>query len=242
MSALRSVIAAAAAVASVLVCAVMDPADAGEPDSPSFLLFAGTDLWRDGAFLYGGLLWSPAGLDVDGFTLKLVLSGGGYDYPSESLQTDIDGTVLSAAALPGWHFTRDGSSVALYAGPVVQDYRLAPYDPGSRLHGAYVGGQFAADIWYQPSTVTMIALNASALSIGPTGSLRAAFGWRLFEPFFVGPESQGIWCADYQQLRFGAHLSGWRVNTLEWSAAGGWEMDSFRRSGPYARAGFNARY
>ena len=38
------------------------------PDTRSLLLFAGTDLWRDGAFLHGGGLWSPAGLDADGFT------------------------------------------------------------------------------------------------------------------------------------------------------------------------------
>jgi hypothetical protein len=39
-------------------------------------LFADTDLWRDGAFANGGLLWSPAGLGQSGFTLKLLLAGG----------------------------------------------------------------------------------------------------------------------------------------------------------------------
>jgi hypothetical protein len=38
------------------------------PNNPSFLLFAGTDLWRDGAFGNGGLLWSPTGLEQGGFT------------------------------------------------------------------------------------------------------------------------------------------------------------------------------
>jgi hypothetical protein len=39
-----------------------------KPQVLPFFLFAGTDLWRDGAFVHGGLLWSPAGLDADGFT------------------------------------------------------------------------------------------------------------------------------------------------------------------------------
>jgi hypothetical protein len=155
---LRSVIAAAAVVVSAAHRVALGPADAGEPASSSILFFTGTDMWRDGAFIYGGLLWSPAGLNSDGFTLKLLLDGGNYSYPSAGLHTDVTGTLSSAAALPGWRITRDALTVSLYAGPLVQDYRLTPYDPGSRLHGSYVGGQLAADVWYQPTPVTMVAL------------------------------------------------------------------------------------
>jgi hypothetical protein len=45
-----------------------------------FLFFGGVDLWRYGDFLYGGGLWSPGGLDRDGFTLKLLLNSGRYRY------------------------------------------------------------------------------------------------------------------------------------------------------------------
>ncbi len=232
---------AAIAAAMMVLCAA-GPAGAGGADDPSFLLFAGTDLWRDGAFVHGGLLWSPAGLDANGFTLKLLLSGGDYIYPSAGLNMDVEGTMLSAAALPGWRFTYDGISIGVYAGPLAQDYRLTPDDPASRLRGFYVGGQFASDVWYEPSPATMVALNGAIASIGPTGSLRGAFGVRVFDPLFVGPEMQGIWCADYQELRLGAHVTGWRVDALEWSGGGGWAVDSERRSGPYVRLGFSARY
>lgn len=152
-------------------------------------------------------MWSPDGLDKGGFTLKFLLNGGGYTYPSDGLHMDVDGTLLSAAALPGWRLTSDGLAVALYAGPVVQDYRLTPFDPGSRLHGFYAGAAFATDIWYQPSPATMVALDGSIASIGLIGSARAAIGWRFSELFFVGPETQAIWCVDYQQLQFGAHVT-----------------------------------
>jgi hypothetical protein len=56
------------AVAGMLLCCVPARAQTAPPSTPSFLLFTGTDLWRYGAFLYGGGLWSPAGLDHDGFT------------------------------------------------------------------------------------------------------------------------------------------------------------------------------
>src|SRR5580658_8851029 len=98
-----------AAIAATTTVFYADAARAGDagPDNPSFLLFAGTDLWRDGAFLNGGLLWSPAGLDGGGFTLKLLLAGGRYTYTSSTLGVSVDGTMPSAAVLPGWRLTRD---------------------------------------------------------------------------------------------------------------------------------------
>jgi hypothetical protein len=85
---------------------------------------------------------------------------------------DVDGNMVSASALPGWRMTRDG----LYAGPIIQDYRLMPYDPGSLLRGAYAGGQIAADIWYRPDPATVIAFDGSIASIGLVGSARTAIG------------------------------------------------------------------
>jgi hypothetical protein len=66
--ALRDVVKTAIAATGVVACVVSDRAEAGGTEIPSFLAFTGTDIWRYGAFLYGGLLWSPAGLDADGFT------------------------------------------------------------------------------------------------------------------------------------------------------------------------------
>jgi len=83
-------------------CTVAARAGTVGPDNPSFLLFARTDLWRDGAFANGGLLWSPAGLDQGDFTgtLKLLLAGGQYIYPSNGLRMDVDGNMVSASAYP----------------------------------------------------------------------------------------------------------------------------------------------
>jgi hypothetical protein len=58
----------AAAAALMLLGVAATEAFADGADDRTVLLFAGTDIWRDGAFLYGGELWSPAGLDHEGFT------------------------------------------------------------------------------------------------------------------------------------------------------------------------------
>lgn len=241
MVALRGVVAAFVAAAAVLVCAA-GQAEAGGLDDRSFLLFTGTDIWRYGDFLYGGFLWSPKGLDRDGFTFKMLLDGGAYSYVSGALQQTVNGTKLSAAALPGWRFTRGALNVTVFAGPVVQDYRLTPNDPGSRLHGLYVGGETGVDIWYQPTANTMAAFNGAVSSIGPTGFAREAVGVRVFDRAFVGPEIEQIWCADFEEIELGAHLTGLRFNSVEWSMASGFALTSDQRSGPYLRLGVNARY
>ncbi|MGA7787020.1 MAG: hypothetical protein WCA56_02520 [Xanthobacteraceae bacterium] len=51
----------AVAVAVMLSSTVLGRTEPASPNTPSFLMFGGTDLWRYGAFLYGGALWSPAG-------------------------------------------------------------------------------------------------------------------------------------------------------------------------------------
>ncbi len=231
------------AAATVVLCGVAAHAGNDGPADPSFLLFAGSDLWRDGQFLNGGTLWSPNGLNHDGFTFKLLLAGGLYDYPSSDLGTNVQGTALSVSALPGWRIVRDGLTVDLFAGAVVQDFRLSPNDPGSILRGSYAGGQFALDVWYQPDSKTMVALDGSISSIAYIGSARAAFGWRpTADSFFVGPESQALWCTDYLQLRFGAHVTAFRIERLDVSAGAGVAIEStFGRVGPYLRLGFDTR-
>lgn len=240
MPALRVVGAAVVAVVSVFLC--VETGVAAAANTPSFLLFGGTDLWRYGQFLYGGTLWSPGGFDSSGFVLKLIGSGGGYSYFSDGLQTEIHGTMISGAAMPGWRFVRNGFTVSMFAGPTIQDYRLSPYDPGSRLHGLYAGAQFATDIWYQPTANLMAAINGSVASIGPTGALRGAVGYHVFDALFAGPESEMLWCGNFQELQVGAHLTGFHLGASEWSAAGGWARDSDRRTGPYVRLGVSVKY
>ncbi len=65
---LRVVGAMVVAVASMLLLSAPGRTQAVPPNTPSFLIFGGADLWRYGDFIYGGGLWSPGGLDHDGFT------------------------------------------------------------------------------------------------------------------------------------------------------------------------------
>jgi hypothetical protein len=97
----------AAAFMVCRVCVSAGPARAGD-DGAQFILFSGTDLWRDGQFMHGGLLWSPGGLDREGFTLEAMVSGGRYSYRSGALDNAwVTGADDEAQLLPGWRFKRD---------------------------------------------------------------------------------------------------------------------------------------
>jgi Cellulose biosynthesis protein BcsS len=206
------------------------------------ILFSGSDIWRNGIFAHGGLLWSPAGIDSEGFTLKAMLSGGRYRYNSGDLgSVQVTGTEMTAQLLPGWRFKGDHLEVKVFMGLDVQSHRLSPDDPSNQLHGHSVGMRVAADLWYEPTPTTMVAADGSLGSIVTSDSARLAYGWRMFEQFYVGPETQLFASDGYRQFRFGAHLTGLKTGSYEWSAAAGWAEDTSRRSSLYVRLGVLTR-
>jgi Cellulose biosynthesis protein BcsS len=239
----RCVRAAAAVVAALLfcwVCFLPRRAQAGDDDDEAHaILFSGRDLWRNGVFLYGGMLAAPGGFEQDGPLLKLLFSSGAYRYNASDLGGEqVVGLEVLGAAMPGWRIKRGPVEMKFFFGPELQYHRLWPDDPGNRLRGHQFGLRFAAELWAEPSASTMLAADAAVSSIGSNYSGRLAFGWRLFDLFYSGPESQVYGGDGYAQLRFGLHLTSFRTDDItEWSAAAGWAIDSDRRSSPYVRLG-----
>ena len=127
------------AVLSTAAWRVLAGSDQSGPEQARFLLFSTTDLWRQGGFAHGGLLWSPFGLDQEGPVLKLMLGGGVYHYVSGALgNVDVRGQQLAGAALPGWRFIRNGFIVTAFLGYDFQRHQLSPDDLSAGLRGDYV--------------------------------------------------------------------------------------------------------
>jgi hypothetical protein len=221
------------------VCVGVASADVPIDGVKTILFFSGLDLWRHGSFSYGGLLWSPRGLDEDGFTLKLLLGGGQYRYVSGTLgNLDVTGQQVVAFVMPGWRFRKDRLTVTVFAGLDTQHHRLTPDDPASSLRGTKIGLRGGLELWFEPDAQSMIAADASVSSVGPSYSARLAFGWRAPQGFYLGPEFSGFSVGDaYNQWRAGLHVTALRTNELEWSAGVGWTFDSDRRDGLYGRLG-----
>ena len=245
MGSRKRITAAATAAAALFVCApgaVAAPAGDARGGA-QWLLFSGSDVWRNGSFFHGGLLWSPDGLDREGFTLKAVISGGRYRYISGALgNVEVTGRELAAQIMPGARFKRGKLEIKVFAGLDIQDHSLSPDDPSSDLRGGDIGARLAFDLWHEPTPQIMLAADGSLSSIAGSYSARVAAGWRLFNRFYAGPEAQAFASEDYRQTRIGLHLTGFKTGALEWSLAAGWADDNDGRDGLYGRFGVSARH
>ncbi len=244
----RRVCAAVVAAAAFIVCCLCTvswPAHAGgddDDDLAHFIVFTGRDLWRNGVFAHGGLLWAPAGLDTGGFVLKTLLSAGAYRYTSGALDNaTVYGGELKGQLLPGWYFKRGRFELKLFAGPDLEMHRLWPDDTSNSLRGTSLGLALATEVWIEPTQVTMLAADASLSTIGPNYAARIATGVRLLGQFYVGPEMQVYGGDGYSQMRYGAHVTSLKTGLSEWSAAAGWAIDTDKRDSPYVRLGFLQR-
>jgi hypothetical protein len=225
------------------VCVSTASAGPAIDDRKTILFFSGADFWRHGSFSHGGLLWSPGGLDREGFTLKLLLGSGRYHYTSGALaDAAVLGEQIIAFALPGWRFQKDRLTVSVFAGVDIQQHRLTPDDPSNSLRGTKTGIRGGFDLWFEPNALTMLGADASLSSVGPSYSARLAAGWRFADSFYAGPEIGGFADGEsYQQFRVGLHITGLKTHDLEWSAALGWAFDSDERDSPYGRLGICIR-
>jgi Cellulose biosynthesis protein BcsS len=219
------------------------PIDPFDRDSARFLLFSTADLWRNGGFSHGGVLWAPRGLIKEGPVLKLIFGGGVYRYVSGALGNfDVIGEQLAGGVLPGWRFVRNAFTVTVFAGYDFQSHRLFPDDPSAGLRGVYSGLRAGFELWYQPSPRAMIAADGSISTVGWSYSGRIAAGWRVFDWFYFGPEFSGFANGDnYRQLRAGFHITGLQTWRWEWSGGLGYAADSDRRGGVYGKFGVITR-
>lgn len=205
-----------------------------------FLYFNGFDLWRSGGTGYGGLLWSPGGLNNDGFTLKVLLAGGSYLYQSGI--NDITGRYLLGSVMPGWRFKRGDLELKVFAGVDVQHHETSPDDPGNRLRGNHAGARFNAEMWWEPAPAQMmISGSFSGSTVGDSFGVRAAAGWRLLNQFWIGPEVEASGDEIYRQYRVGAHVTSFKAGDFEWTLGAGYVEDNSHHSGLYGRIGVLTR-
>lgn len=225
-------------VPGLAVGAEASPPD-GRPEGDTLLFFAGYDLWRSGGFGHGGAVWSPDGLAKSGFLIKGLLGAGSYRYTTGG--RDIRGTAVVGAVMPGLRFVHGPLDVSVTAGPDIQRHGFSPDDPGNELRGWHFGFRIGADLWWEPTAGSMVNASASVTTIGTGYWSRAAYGWRIFDRVYIGPELMALGDDDYRQFRLGAHATALRLGPVELSAGLGFVRDSERRSGPYGRIGVLAR-
>ncbi len=221
------------------VGACAEPASPPSAVSQQSLLFSGAELWRTGGLLYGGFVWSPGGLSADGFAMKVSSGTGRYHYRAGA--RTIKGRQVFSAAMPGWRFKQPGFEASLFAGMDLRGHRFDPADRENSLHGTHLGLKLVGEFWCEPAAATMVQSWTTWSSIDTNYATRSAFGWRLFERLYLGPEVQAFTNGRYRQFRFGLHVTAWRTGHVEWSAGLGYARDNTKTSGTYLRLGLQIR-
>jgi hypothetical protein len=237
--------------AAVLACGSSALAQALDPESPPsdglsggtkaerVLLYAGFDIWRYGRAGYSGFYWAPDGLNKDGFIARLFVSRGVERYDADTKRFDT--TIVRASLLAGWRFKRDAFEIKVFAGPELENRILTPDVPTATYRGTHIGARVAAESWWEPMPEMMLTSAFFASTNAASHGARGAAGWRVFEQAWAGPEISASRDEFSTQYRIGAHLTGFRMDALEWSAAVGYVTDSFHRSGVYGRIGVLTR-
>ena len=187
---------------------------------------------------YGGFYWAPDGLNNDGFITRLFVSRGveRYDAGSRRFNTDI----VRAAPLAGWRLSQGTLELKVFAGPELENRVLTP-DIDAAYRGTHIGARVASELWWEPMPEMMLTSAFSASTNATSHSARVAAGWRVLDRFWAGPEISASSDVFSKQVRVGAHLTGFRFEALEWSAAVGYVTDSYHRSGVYGRIGVLTR-
>jgi hypothetical protein len=246
-----SALRACSVAVAVVICADRALAQALEPDPPQpdglsggtkverVLLYAGFDIWRYGRSGYGGFYWAPDGLNNNGFITRLFVSGGAerYDAGSRRFSTSI----IRAAPLAGWRLSQGTLELKVFAGPELENRTLMPDVPTAAYRGTHLGARAAAELWWEPVPDMMLTSAFSVSTNATSHSARGAAGWRVLDRFWAGPEISASSDDFSQQYRVGAHLTGFKLDALEWSAAVGYVTDSYHRSGVYGRIGVLTR-
>jgi hypothetical protein len=203
------------------------------------LLYAGFDIWRFGRAGYGGFDWAPDGLNRDGFVARLFVSYGGERYDAGSRRFDTN--IVRASPVAGWRFRQGEFEIKFFAGPEIENRTSTVDIPVAKFRATQFGARVAAELWWEPMREMMLTSALSASTNAASHSARAAAGWRISDQFWAGPEISASRDEFSQQVRTGAHLTGFRLGEFEWSAAAGYVHDSFRRGGVYGRIGVLTR-
>jgi hypothetical protein len=179
---------------------------------------------------------SMGGLDASGFRLELKLGESVEPAKRKPNEGRLYKTTLHG--LLGYEWRIGDSFLTLSAGPEIEaryteTRRRSSFEQRATL-------RLQADLWSQLTENWLLQANGYAV-LGDGGRYwgRLATGWRLIGELYFGPELEGYRERDYHKVRFGAHLTGLRLFSLDWRFAAGIQKTQDEKSGAYVTLGLH---
>lgn len=224
---------------ALIATAPLSPTHAEDEDNErpplSLVIFGSMEAGPSKTFMAAGMKRALGGtLGESGF--RLFLKAGGSREQTRPQRPHGITDKAEAQTMLGYEWRIGDSFLALYGGSDVENERRIEPLTVSPVTTRY-GARLQADLWALPADGMMLQANGYVSSIQGRLWGRLAPGWQVPAGFYVGPELEAYRESDYRKLRFGLHLTGFRLLGLAWRLSGGWQTTSDRPSALYATLG-----
>jgi hypothetical protein len=129
---------------------------------------------------------------------------------------------VQASAMIGYQWTLDRVFVAGFIGPEVDAQQPVTIGEIPRLSHPRLGLRIQGELWAHPTENTL--LTATVVAGTARGHLwgRTAFGYRIWNDVFIGPEASLSMTETYREWRVGAHVTGLQLGRFTFGLSGGW--------------------
>ena len=188
------------------------------------VLFGSLDAGRSSFVTLGAKQTLSGPLDRSGFVSMAAFGYGGTparaDFDMNS-NTVVRPTV-QASAMIGYQWILDRVFVAGFIGPEVDAQQPITLGEIPRLSHPRLGLRLQGELWAHPTENTLLA--ATVVAGTARGHLwgRTAFGYRIWNDVFIGPEASLSLTETYREWRVGAHVTGLQLGRFTHGFSGGW--------------------
>lgn len=183
---------------------------------------------------YAGILYAPTGMHQSGIRLSVFGLGGRYEYHGGSGE-EFRGRFVSTDALIGWSHVFGNGAFTLAIGANYQNHRVRPFDANNSVQGGELGFKVQADVWVNPTPLTMAyALGSYSTAFNTYYAIgRLGYDFTGGRQIFFGPEVGGLGNDRTDQVRVGAHVSGVPFAGGKVTLSGGWLHERGEGDGAY---------
>jgi hypothetical protein len=175
-------------------------------------------------------------VNESGFRLRATGSVSWYKFlTGDTPRTFGFGRSFEEDLLAGYEISSERFSIMGLVGPALGE------STNAGVTTTQLGVKVNVSSFATPTDWTMLYNSFSYSSIGIFSQLQSKVGAKIVGNFYVGPEVNFSWRAQVpsaavDELRLGAHLSGWQLGRLLFSLSGGWAHDRQLGSGAYVSA------
>ena len=191
------------------------------------ILFGSLDAGRSTFLTVGAKQTFTGPLDRSGLVSLVTLGYGGSPGQADferSSDTVVRPTI-QASAMIGYQWAFDRVFVAGFVGPEFDAQQPATVGEIARLSQPRLGLRVQGELWAHPTENTLLAATVVAGTARSSLWGRAAFGYRVWNDVFVGPEVALSRTETFREWRVGAHVTGVRLGQFTFGLSGGWRGD-----------------